>query len=145
MSKRRDVVLAVRALAKAALPYADVRGFDGDTARPSRIGPGGCVIGEPGDAGEPKVDLSPPSYNYRHVLALDVAPPPDGADADAVLDSMLEALGAAIAADRTLGGLCDRLEAEAPLLDDSLVAGSEPVRWAAFNIVASYATSDPLN
>lgn len=58
---------------------------------------------------------------------------------------MLRAIGAAIAADRTLGGLCDWIEAEAPATDDAEALGAMPVRFALLTIVAAYATADPLN
>lgn len=145
MSKRRDVMLAVKALVAAALPLAEVRGFDKDTAKPGKLGPAGTVIGHPGDPGEPEVDLCPPAYHYEHSFRLEVAPSPDAADPDAMLDDMFISLGAAVAADRTLRGLCSHLEASAPDLDDADVAGAKAQRWGAFDIVAHYTTLDPLN
>jgi hypothetical protein len=62
-----------------------------------------------------------------------------------VLDGMLGAIGLAVMNDRTLGGLCDFMEAEAPATDDIETAGARPGRWADAAIIAVYGTTDPLN
>lgn len=136
MTKQLQVLLAVKALVAAALPGALVTGFDQDAERPERLAAGGNVLGFPGDPGEPEVDLSPPAYNYLHRIPIEVA----GSDRDA----MLAAIGAAIAGDRTLGGLCSYLDCEASELGDT---GSEMVsslNWAGSAILAEYQTSNPL-
>jgi hypothetical protein len=58
---------------------------------------------------------------------------------------MLGAIGVAVAGDRTLGGLCDFTEAEAPATDDVETAGARAGRWADAALVAVYGTTDPLN
>ena len=65
--------------------------------------------------------------------------------ARALLDTMLGAIGAAVMANRTLGGLCDWIEAEAPVTDDIEAFGALPGRFADLAILAVYATTDPLN
>jgi hypothetical protein len=65
-TKQLQVILAVKALVAEALPDAEIRGFDGDATKPTRVGSGGCVIGTRGDPGDPEVDLSPLTYNYSH-------------------------------------------------------------------------------
>lgn len=142
MTRQFEVILALKALVAAALPAADVRGFDGDTTAPATIPDGGCVIGLPGDSGQPEVDLSPLSYNYGHQLMLEVAAPKG--EGGAALDAMLIPIGTAIEADRTLGGLCEFLEAEAPDRNDRTIAAGTVINWATVAIVASYATSNPL-
>jgi len=144
MSRRRDVLLGLKALASATLPAADIRGFDGDTSVRT-IGLGGTVIGHPGDPGEPEVDLSPLSYNYAHRFPIEMAPPPGTPDQSAVLDTMMGAYGAAIAADRTLGGLCDWVEVSAADEDDTPVKGAATQSWGVFDVIANYSTPDPLN
>ncbi|WP_010184776.1 hypothetical protein [Sphingomonas sp. PAMC 26605] len=141
MSKRRDVIMAVKALATAALPNAKIRGFDGDTARPTNVTGGGVVIGHPGDPGEPAVDLSPLTYNYDHPITLEFAP--GGSDQAGGLDAMMGVFGAAIEADRTLGGLCSWIEAQAPDEDDT-PSGTGSQRWAMLDVIASYSTPNPL-
>lgn len=145
MSKRRDVILAVKALVQAALPLAKIAGFDQDTAKPKRLDPAGTVIGHPGDAGEPEVDLSPLTYHYEHAIVLELAAPSGGGNQDEALDEMMGAIGTLIAADRYLGGLCTWLEAGTPDVDDRAADGADGIRWASLPIIASYTTQDPLN
>lgn len=142
MTKGLQVALALKALVQAALPAATVRGFDADVAKPERIGAGGCVIGDKGDPGEPDVDLSPLTYNYRHRFELAVAAA-NGAGG-AALDTMLTAIGTAIEADRTLGSLAEWLEAEAPQPGDADAEGVAAINWASVPVIVEYSTSSPL-
>ena len=142
MTYQRDILLAAKALVEAALPLADVRGFDGDTSKPDKIGSDGTVIGHPGEPGDPEVDLSPLAFNYAHRMYLEVGAA--GGAGGAPLDAMLAAIGVAIRAERTLGGLCDWLEAVAPDRNDRTTARVATTNWAVLPIVAHYTTSDPL-
>lgn len=142
-SKREAVLAGVLALLRSALPSAEVRR---NLAKPERIPPGGLAIVRDGDPGEPEVLLSPLTYLYTHRIPVEIAARESGTQSrEQVLDIMLAAIGAAVAADRTLGGLCDFIEAEAPATADIDAAGAQTVRWADAAIVASYGTSDPLN
>lgn len=144
MSRRYDVILAVKALAAAACPNATIKGFDGNGARPESIGAGGTIIGHPGDPGEAEVDLNPPTWHWRHEMELEFAASPLAANPAAALDAMMAAFGAAVAADRTLGGLADWLEVGGAMEDDQLMAGAASIRWAAVPVTAHYSTLDPL-
>jgi hypothetical protein len=142
-SKREQVLDAVRALVAAALPNADAKR---NLAKAERIPPGGLVIVRDGEPGEPEVMLSPLTYIYTHRIPIEVAAYETASKPrEEVLDEMLGAIGAAVAADRTLGGLCDFVEAEAPATDDVETAGARAGRWADAAIIAVYGTTDPLN
>ncbi|ARP98195.1 hypothetical protein [Pseudorhodoplanes sinuspersici] len=142
-SKREQVLDAVKALVAAALPGADVKR---NLAKAERIPPDGLVIVRDGDPGEPEVLLSPLLYVYTHRIPVEVAAYETSSQPRAqVLDEMLGAIGTAVAGDRTLGGLCDFIEAEAPATDDVETAGARAGRWADAAIVAVYGTTDPLN
>ena len=52
--------------------------------------------------------------------------------------------GAALAADRTLGGLCDWVEAEAPRPVDLPVEGAASLKAAVIPVVLHYSTADQL-
>lgn len=144
MSTRRDVTLAVKALVVAALPAARVTGFDTEAVRPQRQAPGGDVMGFPGDPEETGVDLSPLTYFYDHRFPIELAPPAGNADPDAAIDEMLVAIGVAVQADRTLGGLCEFLEVSSAEIHDRAAEGAEAIRWAEVGIIASYSTTNPL-
>lgn len=142
-SKREQVLDAVKALLASALPSADVKR---NLAKPERIPPGGLVIVRDGDPGEPEVMLSPLTYVYTHRVPVEIAVYESASQPrEKVLDTVLGMIGTAIASDRTLGGLCDFVEAEAPATDDVETAGAVAGRWADLAIVAVYGTTDPLN
>ena len=142
-SKRETVLGAVKALVAAALPGAEVRR---NLAKPERIPPGGLVVIRDGDPGEPDVTLSPVSYLYTHRIPVEIAAFESAMlTREEVLDGMLAAIGAAIIANRRLGGLVDWIEAEAPSSEGIETTGSQAGRFADFVIVATYATADPLN
>lgn len=142
-SKRETILNAIVLRIAAALPNADVRR---NLAKPERIPPGGLVVVRDGDPGEPEVMLSPLVYVYSHRIPIELAAyetssqPPEQ-----VLDEMLGAIGVAVSGDRTLGGLCDFIEAQAPSTDDVETAGARAGRWADAAIIAVYGTPDPLN
>ena len=67
-----------------------------------------------------------------------------GATRDAAFDTLCASIGAAIAADRTLGGLCDWIEAEAPRPIDLAVEGAASLKAAVIPVILHYSTADPL-
>ena len=142
-SKRETVLAAVKSLVAAALPGAEVKR---NLVKAERIPPGGLVVLRDGDPGEPEVSLSPPVYVYSHRIPLEIAAYESATlTREQVVDVMLGAIGAAVMANRTLGGLCDWIEAEAPVTDDIEALGALPGRFADLAILAVYATADPLN
>jgi hypothetical protein len=144
MTSRREQVLDARNTQDtSALPPAEVKR---NLAKPDRIAPGGLAIIRDGDPGEPEVILSPLIYVYTHRVPIELAAYETSSETrEQVLDGMLGAVGAAVVADRTLGGLCDFIEAEAPATADIETAAALPGRWADTAIVAHYGTTDPLN
>lgn len=141
-SKREQVLGAVLAMLVAAVPYAKVRR---NVKKPTSIDPGGTVILYDGDPGEPEVTMSPLAYTYDHQVFVDVAAYPTAtSDSGEVLDNLLAAIGKAIEADRTLGGVCEWTEPKAPAPQDAEVQGAEPVRWAELTVVCTYTTTNPL-
>lgn len=142
-SKREQVIEAVKSLLASALPNAEVkRNLD----KPDRIPPGGLVIVRDGEPGEPDVLLSPLTYVYEHRVPIEIAAFASASlSREEALDQMLSAIGTAVAADRTLGGLCEILDTEAPVSDDLETAGALSGRWAEAAIIAAYSTSNPLN
>jgi hypothetical protein len=141
-SRREEVLEALLALIGNALPSAKV---ERNAAKPERIPAGGLVIVRDGDPGDPEVTLSPLTYIYTHRIPVEIgvlATAP--LTREQVLDAILVAIGAAVEDDRTLGGLCDFIEPEAPSTDDLVATGTVAGRWADAVILATYATPNPL-
>ena len=110
---------------------------------PERIPTTGLIILRDGKPGEPEVTLSPLTYFYEHRAELEVVIQA-GTGRDALFDALAADIGTALAADRTLGGLCDWVEAEAPEPVDLPIEGAATLKAAVITIVLHYATNDPL-
>lgn len=137
-STSEAVLKALLAALSAARPSGSkvIRNADLPTRAPER----GLIILRDGNPGDPLVVLSGPVYEYEHVADVDLI-----ADGDAVFDTLKQAVAAAIAADRTLGGLTFDLRARAPvkaLVRD--IEGRTAFTAATVPVVLHYTTSDPL-
>ncbi len=110
---------------------------------PTKISLYGLVIQRDGDPGEPETTFSPLLYHYEHRAQIEVFVQP-GSDREAQFDDLCRAIGAAVVTDRTLGGLCDWTEAEAPSPDDTPIDGAVTYRAAIIGVRLHYAVSDPL-
>jgi hypothetical protein len=142
-SRRERVILAVVALAKAALPNAEVKRNQPASAR---VQPGGHVDVGDGEQGEPEITLSPYRETYPHVVPLTLTAPESISDDQrhGLLDLMLIALQAAVEADRSLGGLVEYLRLLPVETDDAATAdGGTFVRIAETAIEATYTVSGP--
>ena len=107
MPTPRETILAALHARLSALPATALRG----DVLPERVPTDGLLILRDGEPGEPEVTLSPLRYHYQHRAEIEAVV--QGADRDAAFDTLTASIGAALAADRTLGGLCDWVEAEA--------------------------------
>ncbi|UAK24185.1 hypothetical protein [Sphingomonas nostoxanthinifaciens] len=148
MSLQLDILAALKVLARSALPAADVDIIapEDDLPAADRLSPDGRIVIEYGDPGEPEIDLCPPTYNYEHQIPIGFAASKaiGGDSAVRAVASMIDSFSAAIAADRTLGGLVDYLDAAAPAIDDMFTPGATPAREAQVVLTAIYATTRPL-
>jgi hypothetical protein len=88
------------------------------------------------------VTLSPLRYHYQHRAEIEAVV--QGTGRDAAFDTLCAGISAAIAADRTLGGLCDWVEAEAPASVDLPVDGAAALKAAVITVVLHYTTAGPL-
>jgi hypothetical protein len=59
-------------------------------------------------------------------------------------DDLISAIGTALEADRTLGGLCDWVEPEAPASVDLPIEGAAALKAAVITVVLHYTTTGPL-
>ena len=139
MSKREDILAAL---------FAALAGVGGATvarnlALPTRIPATSLVILRDGTPGEPEVSLSPLTYHYDHAAVVEVIVQGQ-ATQDAQFDAICVAIGARLAANRTLGGLCDWLERAAPDPTEIITEGGEPMKGAAVTITLTYSTTNPI-
>jgi hypothetical protein len=138
MPTTRETVLSALHTLLQTLPATALRG----EVLPERVPAAGLLILRDGDPGEPEVTLSPLTYHYQHRAEIEAVV--QGADRDAAFDALLTGVGTALAADRTLGGLCDWVEAEAPRPVDLAVDGAATLKAAIIPVVLHYASADPL-
>jgi len=139
MPTLRETILAALHTRLSALPATALRG----DVLPERIPATGLTILRDGNPGEPEVTLSPLTWFYQHRAELEVVIQA-GSGRDALFDALTADIGAALAADRTLGGLCDWVEAEAPEPVDLPIEGAAALKAAVIIVVLHYATTDPL-
>jgi len=138
MPTPRETILSALHARLSALPATVLRG----DVLPERVPAAGLMILRDGEPGEPEVTLSPLRYHYQHRAEIETVV--QGAARDATFDTLCASIGAAIATDRTLGGLCDWVEAEAPRPVDLAVDGAASLKAAVIPVMLHYSTADPL-
>ena len=139
MPTNRETVLA--ALHERLLQLAALVLRDG--VLPERIPATGLIILRDGQPGEPEVTLSPLRFHYQHRAELEVVVQA-GTGRASTFDDLITSIGAALDADRTLGGLCDWVEPEAPASVDLPVEGAAALKAAVITVVLHYTTTGPL-
>ena len=138
MPTLRETILVALHARLSALPATALRG----DVLPERVPTAGLLILRDGEPGEPEVTLSPLRYHYQHRAEIEAVV--QGAARDTTFDSLCASIGAVIASDRTLGGLCDWVEAEAPRPVDLPVEGAASLKAAVIPVILHYSTADPL-
>jgi hypothetical protein len=83
-------------------------------ALPQAVPASGLVILCDGDPGEPDVTLNPRSEFYGHRAEVEAFVAPAGGGGEAARDALLTEIGAALAADRSLGALAENVFWSAP-------------------------------
>ena len=139
MPTTRELVLAALHARLQPLAALTLR----DAVLPERIPAAGLIILRDGDPGEPEVTLSPLRYHYRHRAELEVIVQ-TGSGQVSAFDDLLAAIGTTLEADRTLGGLCDWVEPEAPSPVDLPIEGAAALKAAVITVVLHYTTTGPL-
>ena len=114
-----------------------------DEVLPERIPPAGLIILRDGQPGEPEVTLSPLRYHYQHRAELEVVVQA-GIGRASVFDSLIASIGTTLETDRTLGGICDWVEPEAPASVDLPIEGAAALKAAGITVVLHYTTTGPL-
>jgi hypothetical protein len=109
---------------------------------PQRIQEGGLVVVRDGETTEQTAILSPLRWQIEHRAEVEVivtgATP---ADRTAALDTLLAAIGAAIASDRTLGGAVEWSQPGAPSFTDAEFDGAAAARAATVPVTLWFTTT----
>jgi len=140
MPTTREVILTALADLLRSIPHVPV--LRGEVL-PERVPTAGLMILRDGSPGEPGVTLSPLMYHYQHRAELEVIVQ-SAASRDSLFDALTAQVGAVIAADRTLRGLCDWVEPEAPESVDLPIEGAASLKAAVIPVLLHYSTADPL-
>ena len=142
MPTPRETILQALLAALQTVPDPTVRR---GAILPEPIPAGGLLILRDGDPGTPEVTLSPPRYHSEHRAEVEmIIQGKTPSDRDAAFDTQLQSLSTAIATDRTLGGLCDWVEAEAPHAVDLPAERVEALKATIVPVILTYTTADPL-
>lgn len=139
MPTTRETVLAALLARLQPLAVLTLR----DEVLPERIPPTGLIILRDGQPGNPEVTLSPLRYYYQHRAELEVVVQ-TGTSRASAFDDLIAAIGAALEADRTLGGFCDWVEPEAPASVDLPIEGAAALKAAVITVGLHYTTAGPL-
>ena len=107
---------------------------------------GGLIIMRDGATDQPDVLLSPLTYIYQHLVNVEVmVQNADVNQRSSQLDALLVSIGGVINANRSLGGLAEWVEAEAPAFVEQSIEGASTVKMATLSIMVRFVTNDPLN
>ncbi|MFN3077505.1 MAG: acyl-CoA transferase [Alphaproteobacteria bacterium] len=137
MATKRERVLSAFFSRLGSIPDAAVVRNE---ALPVRIPDGGLVVMRDGDAGQPDITLNPRAEYYAHRIMIEVITIGDAT----ALDTLLIALGNALAGDETLGGLAEMLTILAPEVGMTPVENAATLRHATVPVVVEYQVTGPL-
>jgi hypothetical protein len=112
---------------------------------PTKVPEAGLIILRDGDPGEPEVILSPTRYVYQHRAEVEVlVQEADQTERDAALDTLLVAVGTALAGDSSLGGKVDIAHPGSPELLQETIEGAPTIKAALIPVFLEYTTLNPL-
>jgi hypothetical protein len=139
---RREQALAALFGRLQTIPRATVKRNE---ALPLAVPSAGLIILRDGDPGEPDITLNPVTLFYRHQAEVEAfVTPLVGGGGEALLDTLIEAVADALAADRSLGGLVENMGLGAPTIETLIIEGAAPILAARVPVVIEYLVSDPL-
>lgn len=106
----------------------------------------GLIVVRDGDPGEPDVTLSPLVYSFTHHAIIE-AYAQSGAKTVRVanLDDLVLAIGAALATDRTFGGLVEFAAPGGVAVIEHGQPGAASIAQATITLTLIYSVSDPLS
>ncbi len=141
MPSIREKILSALLVRLEAVPGAMVKR---EAPLPEIVPAGGLIVLRDGDPGDPEVILSPVIYLWEHQTEIEVIIQRGQDDDSAALDTLLMAVGVALAVDRSLGGLAEGLDWGAPKTSGLAIDGAAALRGATVPVTIHYGSSDPL-
>ncbi len=141
MPSVREQILCALLARLETVPAATVKR---EAPLPETVPAGGLIILRDGDPGDPEVVLSPVTYLWEHQTEIEVILQRGQDDDSVALDVLLMAVGTALAADRSLGGLAEWLDWGAPKTSGLAIDGAAALRGATVPLTIHYGSSDPL-
>lgn len=106
---------------------------------------GAVIVLRDGTSGDPEVLLSPLTYIYEHQAALEIIINTAFAEQQEMsLDELLAGIGTIIEADRTIDGLAEWAEAQAPEFLQEAIEGAPAMRAATVTVLLRFHTANPL-
>lgn len=106
---------------------------------------GAIIILRDGQSGEPEVLLSPLTYIYEHQAQLEITINTAFAEQqESSLDEISASIGALIESDRTMGGLAEWIEPQAPEFLQEAIEGVPAIRAATITVLLRFHTANPL-
>ena len=139
-SVREQILCAVLARLET-VPAATVKR---EAPLPETVPAGGLIILRDGDPGDPEVILSPVTYLWEHQTEIEVILQRGQDDDSVALDVLLMAVGTALAADRSLGGLAVWLDWGAPKTSGLAIDGAAALCGATVPVTIHYSSAAPL-
>lgn len=109
------------------------------------VPPGGLVILRDGNPGEPDIVLGQLDYQYDHEAEVELFVQAAADHIDAAFDALRLAVGAALIADRTLGGTVMWVEPRPSPAVDLPKTSELPIKATSIAVVLTYSSPVPIN
>ena len=117
-----------------------------NSAVPEKIPAGGLIVLRDGDPGEPDTALGGfGGVYYSHDVEIELyVEEGDAMARDAAFDTLVQAVGAVLQTDPTLGGLAFGMTYGRPEIDTEAVAGAPAIKTGTITVTVEYETASPL-
>lgn len=145
-SKREQILEALLALLQPlALDLDPAPKVQRNGELPQVVGPEGLVVLRDGNGEiDEYVIGAPEPYTWAYAPTIEVLVQDKSAELrDPQFDRIVAAIGAAVATDRTLGGLCDWCEVALPDASEVSIANAPGVKGGQIAVAISYSSSNP--
>ena len=142
MTKFEEILEAIKALLQT-VPNAKI---ERNKAVPERIPAGGLIVIRDGNPGEPDTALGGfGGAYYSHNVEIELyVEEGDAMARDAAFDTLVQAVGAALESDPTLGGLAFGMTYGRPEIDTEGVTGAPAIKHGILAVTVEYETDSPL-